>query len=303
MSKKINLLRMIRVHIVFGGLLAFLLGSLLGFASGGRINPLQMLIFYGIVFFGDLSTHFSNDFYDFEHDKKAISTKIFAGKRVLISHPEMRPLAITTAIIMLIASIILASLAVMILKAPIELLIIALFANVLGWIYSAPPVRLVARGLGELAIAVAAGFAIPAVGYISVTSRLDAGYVVFAAPFLLYGLILAFSLQVPDIGCDRLSDKINLGVRRGEKTVFLSMFGASLVAFAIFGVFAWVMQQSVINLWWVTLFSLVPLGATSYGLIESFKGKDTVSLSAINILSLFAINVLIISYLSAALFF
>ena len=51
------------------------------------------------------------------------------------------------------------------LDAPIELFIIMFFANLIGWFYSAPPVRLISRGLGELAVAWVTGFVIPGVGY------------------------------------------------------------------------------------------------------------------------------------------
>jgi len=61
-----KVLKIIRKHIVLGGILAFTLGALLAAANGGIFDPWRSALFYAIVFFGDLSTHYSNDYYDTE---------------------------------------------------------------------------------------------------------------------------------------------------------------------------------------------------------------------------------------------
>jgi 1,4-dihydroxy-2-naphthoate octaprenyltransferase len=37
--------------------------------------------------------------------------------------------------------------------------------NLVGWFYSAPPLRLAYRGLGEFSTAATVGFLVPAMGY------------------------------------------------------------------------------------------------------------------------------------------
>ncbi len=77
------ILRIVRMHIVFGGVLAFTLGALLALVTGGVLDPLRVALFYGIVLFGDLSTHYGNDYFDAESDRYIERKKFFSGKNIL----------------------------------------------------------------------------------------------------------------------------------------------------------------------------------------------------------------------------
>ena len=148
----VKLLKVTRMHIVLGGILAFILGALLGITAGGIFNPFTIVLCYFVVFFGDLSTHYSNDYFDANQDRLVVRRQLFSGRKILVENPNLRPLARWISLGYLIISISLAAVAVVFRVAPVELLIITVGANFLGWFYSAPPLRLVSRGLGELAI-------------------------------------------------------------------------------------------------------------------------------------------------------
>lgn len=291
-----EILKIIRIHIVLGGILAFTLGALLALVNGGTLDPLQFIIFYLIVFFGDLSTHYSNDCFDAAEDRPQLK-RLFSGNKILVHHPNLRPTALKTSLAFLSISVLIATLAVLSQKAPVELLLITLGANFLGWFYSAPPLRLVSRGLGEVAIALAAGFAIPAVGYLAVMGRFDSLFGFFVFPFVLYGFILALSLQAPDVQVDRLGSKKTLGVMYGVRAVFGLVFATSLAAMLIFLFYAWQIEGLIVNFWVVFAFSILPLAAGLLGFICPCKGKMVVELSAANVVSLFAFNLLMVAYL------
>ncbi|NLE03650.1 MAG: prenyltransferase, partial [Crenarchaeota archaeon] len=206
-----KVLRIIRKHIVLGGFMAFSIGSLLAITTGGTFDLWKSAIFYFIALFGDLSTHFSNDYFDVETDRQVKHKKFFSGSQMLIKNPQLRSLVLKIALILLGASCIVAALATMFFSAPIELLTITIIGNFLGWIYSAPPIRLISRGLGEIAIAFAAGVVIPAVGYLSVKGQFDSLFAFFALPFMLYGYMLGLSLEAPDIETDKNTGKNNIG--------------------------------------------------------------------------------------------
>ncbi len=296
-----GLLRMVRVHIVLGGALAFTLGMLLAAAGGGTFDPFKALLFYAVVFFGDLSTHYSNDYFDYNQDKQAQSSKFFSGNRILVQHPNLLPSARITALTCLSTSILLACIAVAIQAAPLELLLIAVGANLLGWFYSAKPLRLVSRGLGEVAIALAAGFAIPAVGYLAVQGRLDVLFGYFALPFVLYGFMLGLSLEAPDIDVDLKSDKNHVGVRWGVGAVIGLVLAVASVALAIFVLFAWQVGFVVFDFWVIAGFSTVPLAAAITGTLYLRKKANANTFSTINILALFAFNLLMVGYLGLTL--
>lgn len=296
-SKIVKLLKITRVHIVLGGILAFALGALLGIVAGGTFNPLTIALCYLIVFFGDLSTHYSNDYFDANEDRLVVRRKLFSGRKILVNNPNLLALARRISLGCLSTSITIATIAVVFRIAPIELLIITIGANFLGWFYSAPPVRLVSRGLGEMAIALAAGFAIPAVGYISVVGSLEGVFAFFVLPFLLYGFMLGLSLEAPDIKLDRVGNKKNIGVRMGERVVFGLVLVASVVAFAVFGFLYWLASSTAVNFWVVAVFAAIPLAAGILGFICVLRKKKTDTFSAVNVASLFVFNLVMIGYL------
>lgn len=297
-QKVVKLLRITRMHIVLGGFLAFIVGGLLGVAAGGSFNPFTMILFYAIVLFGDLSTHYSNDYYDVNEDKLIGHRKIFSGRKILVNNQNLLPLARWTSLGFLVASISLAVLAVTFGVAGFELLIIAVGANFLGWFYSAPPLRLVSRGLGEVTIALAAGFAIPAVGYLAAAGKLDGFFGFFVLPFILYGFMLALSLEAPDIEVDSRGDKKNVGVRMGERAVFGIILAASTVAFEVFAFLSWQAQATAINFWVFTALAAIPLASGILGYICVLRKRKMDTFSAVNVATLFIFNFLTIVYLS-----
>lgn len=294
----VAILKIIRVHIVVGGALAFSLGALLAVARGGTFDPSRFALFYAIVFFGDLSTHYSNDYFDAEADRYTEKKKFFSGNTILVNNPRLCSLARSISIVLLILSNVLALLVVIFQAAPFELLIIALSANFLAWSYSAPPLRLVSRGLGEAAIALATGFAIPAVGYLSVRGQFDPLFVYFAFPFMLYGLMLSLSLEAPDIEVDRKVGKRNIGARKGKCAVFVLILTAASAATLMFLFYTWQIT-SLIDFRVVFAFSIVPLTAGLVGFVRVSQNKEVNRFSTLNIASLFFFNILMLAYLMA----
>ena len=96
--EKIGILsRVVRPHIVVGGLLGYLLGALLALNRGAVFNPLHFALGYAVVLAGDLSTHFSNDYNDVKIDRDSPS-KTFGRSNALVEHPAARPAALGAAV-------------------------------------------------------------------------------------------------------------------------------------------------------------------------------------------------------------
>lgn len=293
----LGLFGVVRGHIVIGGLLAFTVGVLLGVAGGGTFSLASVVIFYLVVFLGDLSTHFSNDFFDAEMDgATAKKAKFFSGRRILVKNPQLRPKARAVSMTLMVASVGLATAAVVFGVAPPVALLIAVAANLLGWFYSAPPLRLGSKGLGEMAIALCAGFGIPAFGYLSVRGQLDLLFAVFAVPFMLYAFMLALSLEAPDIDVDRRFRR-NIGVRLGKNAVYGFMLATAFSAFACFVFYSAFLGGYGINFLAAAAFAAVPLAAGAVGLICVFLKRFGDVFGTVNVMALFAFNVMLIVYL------
>ncbi len=89
----LKVLRVIRLHIIIGGALAFSIGALLAIIEGGIFRFEIVAFGYATVFFGDLSTHFSNDYFDVEIDEQSEKRKFFGGSKILVGNPSLRLLS------------------------------------------------------------------------------------------------------------------------------------------------------------------------------------------------------------------
>jgi 1,4-dihydroxy-2-naphthoate octaprenyltransferase len=292
-----KILRIIRFHIVAGGVLAFSLGTLLAVAGGGSLDPSRFVLVYAVVLLGDLSTHYSNDYFDVEVDKHVGQRKFFAGSTLLVNNPQLRSLSKSISVALLLASNLLAAGLVLFLGAPTEIFVVILAASLVGWFYSAPPMRLISRGLGEMAVAAVTGFAIPGLGYLAVRGQFDILFAYFAVPFVMYGFVLSLSLGVPDVEVDRKGGKRTLAVRKGAHCVFLLIAALTVSATLVFLVYCWLVASAVVDLGVVAIFSMVPLVAGLAGFVGVFRKRSVYRFSALNIASLFAFNLLMITYL------
>jgi len=297
-SKAIGALRMIRPHIVAGGLLAFSLGALLAMLDKAAINPIRFVLGYLVISTADLSTHYSNDYFDSMANSRVKGEKTFGGSRILFERPELRPLARSIAIALMSLSIALASIFVLLCGAPSELLAIAICANLLGWCYSALPLRLSARGLGEIAIALGTGLLIPGTGYIITKGRFDPFFLLFAIPFTMYGFTLSLSLEVPDMEEDIAVGKNNIVVRRGRRFAFSLIGALSLLATVAFMAYANGAElTTIVDFRLVSTISCIPLAVGFLGFLRGPEMGDGVNrLSTAYIVALFLFNVFLNVY-------
>jgi 1,4-dihydroxy-2-naphthoate octaprenyltransferase len=249
-----GLLRVVRVPILVGGFLGCVLGAMLGLRAGGVFDLPLFAACYAVVAFGDLSTHFSNDYFDVALDG-ASPGKTFGGSKQLVGRPELLGSAITAARLLSVVSIVAACGAVA-LGVNILILPLAVGANALGWLYSLPPWRLAYRGFGELAIAVGTGFGVPAAGYLAAKGELDAGLLLPSAALILYGSVLAFSLELSDMETDRIGGKMNLVARFG----WSPCLRVALLLCAASTALLWLLSQPLL-----AYASLVPLAAVILG--------------------------------------
>jgi 1,4-dihydroxy-2-naphthoate octaprenyltransferase len=98
-----------------------------------------------------------------------------------------------------------------------KLLAIGLAGLLVGWAYSAPPLRLSARGLGELSVALAFGLLIPLGTYFVQTGRISPLAMAGGTPYALLIALVLYINQFPDITSDAATAKRNWVVRLGAR--------------------------------------------------------------------------------------
>lgn len=163
-----------------------------------------------------LMTHYSNDYFDLAADRaNQTPTRWSGGSRILADGRIEARVALVTAVsfagVALLATAVLARLV-----QPggwvAGLLLLALF---LAWEYSAPPLRLHSRGLGEVTVGLIVPVLTPLVGYSLQAGRPALLPLLAVFPLACFQISMILVINVPDAGGDRQGGKRTLVLRLG----------------------------------------------------------------------------------------
>ena len=213
--------------------IAFSVGAL---AASAQMNQrlwwtTYLLGYVGIVLV-EFITVMTNELADFQTDRmNQNSGTLTGGSRVLVTQrlsPE--ELRRGRAIALGLLAVVLAG-ALMVLSSPWPVIWLALFGLALGIGYSAPPVRLSARGLGELAVAIAHSFFLLLAGWLSQEGLLSASTpYVLALPLGLAVLPSIILAGFPDYEADEATGKRTLAIRWGRYRAAILAGSCALLA-------------------------------------------------------------------------
>lgn len=125
----------------------------------------------------------------------------------------------------------------------------------LGWGYSAPPLRLNSRGLGEPALAVGFGSLIPLGAWFVQTSEIAFYPLLISLPLALLIMNILYINQFPDYQADKRSGKRHWVVRLGLVKAPWIYIGSVVIASLIIGLLVWYQLIPVLSL--ISLFPLL----------------------------------------------
>ncbi len=226
-------IRLGRPQFLLGGVVFHALGAAVAAYRGAAVDVVRFIVAQLVVTATQLGTHYANDFFDLEADRgNRTPTRWSGGSRVLPAGllPPEAALAAAAALYGVASGLVIA-LAVSLPERPFILPLGVVMIG-LAWFYSAPPLRLCARGLGEITTAVVVTLCVPLWGAYLPAGRLDSMLPwVIALPFALQ-LAMLVAIEFPDAAGDVLAGKRTLVVRRGAPaaarlyaTVTLAGFG------------------------------------------------------------------------------
>jgi len=118
-------------------------------------------------------------------------------------------------------------------RGSLELLAIGLLGVVLSVFYTAPPLRLVHRGLGELTTALGFGPIMVVGAYVVQAQKLSWEAFVVSAPVAILIALVLYVNEIPDRYSDAAVGKRTLPARLGRVAVTRGFLVAALAAFAI----------------------------------------------------------------------
>lgn len=255
----------------------FLFGVLLATSSSGARFAFDRFAWGSVIVLAAvLSVNYGNDYFDTEVDRLNEASPISGGSGVLLKNPELMYLSKWIAICLMTLSIALAVAFVLVFRFPLSLIPLVVLGNGLVWFYSAPPLRLSYRGLGEITTMLAAGLILPCTGYFVMLGSLDSLYWVFSFPVVLYALSIIVSVEIPDMEGDAKGGKRTVVVGKGRRFGFVLIALSNLLATLYLSILSksnW--AQISIDLRLIAVFSLAPLATGILGLVERTEDRNS----------------------------
>jgi len=202
-----------RLPFLFGGFAGFALGAAVARFDGYALDWRAYLWGQLLVTSFHLMVHFANEYFDQAGDALTTRTAWSGGSGVLCAGalPPWVALAAALACVAAGAFAVLRAAAV----GNVVLALVGCAIALLAWFYSAPPLRLLARGLGELDALAVVAVLVPLAGYATFASTIGAHVVLATVPGASAMIAMMLSVEIPDVVADAATGKRNLVVRWG----------------------------------------------------------------------------------------
>jgi 1,4-dihydroxy-2-naphthoate octaprenyltransferase len=227
-------LRTTRLPFLSATFIPVLLGVAVA-ARGGAFNPWLALVTVIGAAFAHLAINVSNDIFDTlsgADEANLNPTPFSGGSRVLlydlVTLRQLIGLAAT-----LLAATVGIGLFLVWATGSATLLVIGLVGIGLGLAYTAPPVKLVHRGLGEITVAIGFGPTMLLGAYVVQTGTLSWEAAIASVPVAILVALILYVNEIPDLVGDAAAGKRTLPVRLAPPVVMRIYLVAAALAFAV----------------------------------------------------------------------
>lgn len=211
-----DLVRLARPHFLVAGVFLYAFGAALARRDGFALPLVPYLLGQGVVTLAQLGVHFGNEAHDLEADRhNARRTWLSGGSGVLVEGGASRHLALRLSGLCFGGALLAGAAASW--QASASAGAIAAAMVLLGWAYSAPPLRLCARGWGELAAGLVVAGLVPALALALAGAGFGPWRLLALAPGVVEVAVAVAVLSLPDAPSDAAAGKRTLVVRLGAR--------------------------------------------------------------------------------------
>lgn len=219
-------------------LLPFFLGTVLAYSVAGRIDWGVFGVALAALFLLTNGTYISNEHFDYENDKAnverigghdAVGVTTTGGTRVLVRGDLTRREALVASIVCFALAVPLGLVLQFVMDTGPLTVPLGVFGILVGWCYTAPPVRAAYRGFGEVLMAV--GYALIVFGGYYIQEGLSWLPVVVSLPWFVAIPALKILREFPDYDADEATEKRNMTVQFGRER--MAVVYSALIVLAI----------------------------------------------------------------------
>jgi 1,4-dihydroxy-2-naphthoate octaprenyltransferase len=275
-----------RPHFLVLGTAIYTFGAAWAALTGASITFSRLIFAALIVLLAQLSVNYSNEYFDRENDQPGTTSAISGGSGVLAENPGLQSAILSIALALMVASLLAGIAFIRLYDYPAWMILLLLAGNLAGWFYSAPPLRLSARSLGEIIYTPIIGFLVPAMGYLSVRGRFDPHWTPILVPLCLYSLASILVVELPDLEVDLAGGKRNWLVRWGRRFGFSAIFVLFLAGTGYFFLYPLVVDEQLLFVFRnLGFLSLIPLSVGFLGVIRRPPEREPATRIAIGLLA------------------
>ncbi|MGV8059289.1 MAG: prenyltransferase [Smithellaceae bacterium] len=215
------------------GILPFILGTFLAYKFNSTFNATIFIMGVSAVILIMLSTYHAGEYFDYREDEisqRYYKSSFAGGSGVIPAGRLPRSVPFWTSIISFLLAGIIGLLLQFYFKTGTYTLLLGCMGAFPGFFYSTRPIRLVARGLGELFIGFCYGWLPVASAYYIQTATILPIIHWMAIPIGLTIFNVVFLNEYPDYEADKLTGKRNLLNRCGKRRGMFIYITLSLLA-------------------------------------------------------------------------
>jgi len=207
--------------LTYVAIIWYLLGALFALLIGATFDVGKLILGYCVALPGVLVGTLTNSYYDVAVDKNSTATPVSGGTKVLSDRPELLKTIRNLIVFFFSLSLVLGLVFTIVFSFPVAFFAFVVVADFTAWAYTAPPLRLVYHGFGELMTMIMGGFLMGGIGYFVIKGTIDLTFVLFSIPIMLTMFAFAFYVEIPDRDADLQGHKKTLVVRRDERFGFI----------------------------------------------------------------------------------
>jgi len=245
----------------------YLLGALFALLIGATFDAGKLILGYCIVLTGVLGGTYTNSYYDVAIDSSSAQTPVSGGTKVLVDHPELQKTIRNLIVFFFSLSILLGLVFTIIFSFPVTFFAFVVVANFIAWAYTAPPLRLVYRGFGEIITMLAVGFFMAGIGYFAIRGTIDLSFLMYSIPIMLTMFAFAFYVEIPDRDADLQGNKMTIVVRKDERFGFIigsiALAGATICFLSFYLLHIFPESGGFLI---IALYSVIPVALAIHGL-------------------------------------
>lgn len=266
-------IRLSRVYFLPMPALTYLIGVAAARRVRSDLDARLLVAGLAIELLVQLSVSYTNDYWDMPTDRINTHRTLLTGGSGELTTGVLPPWIALVAAGVCQGSALLLAVWARIPAASWALLAVALLT---ATFYTAPPLRLSWRGVGELTTALVGALVVPAWAYSLQTGHLSGELVLLTLPLVPFLLTVFLAIATPDIEADRRVGKRTLAVRAGEARV--STLYAALLALAyLAAIVVWAQRLPALAL--VVVLLSAPLGVWAWRGVRAPLPSDRLGLT------------------------